>query len=374
MNRYTRIKDDEAFHAARELGVGASDIPTLAGLNKRWGQTPLTLWREKTGRAEGFAGNERTEWGNALEPLVLRRWVLNHYGHEAAQEFYRNATRADPVSSGPFKVKTEAFHPERRYCLAHADLVVDWGKELAALPANVAPKPHLVEAKTTGYFSGKRREGLAFEGYDPDDCSQFGVPDKVFMQVQWQMFCYGVESATVAVLIDTADYREYGPIIFDPRHVEKSLALAERFWHHVTTDTEPAPTSFADAVSIFPELANTTAMVSGEAEMEARRMIEEGRELKARAKGIDDKLEDIKAALAILAGGNTVLAASDGEPLAKLSTRTRESLTVMSAELKAKVKKRAELTPKEIEIVAIDAKLRELGCYRESAPWREVRY
>ena len=407
MNSYHKIRD---FHAARRLGVGASDIPTLAGLNKRYGQTPMTLWREKRGLAPTFEGNERTEWGNDLEPMVLRKFIANRYGQEVADDFLAQAIRGR--SSGPFKRKTEAVHPERKYCLSHADLLADGimviRKDGAGEDIETTDEPYLVEAKTSGLYSAKRREGVAFEGYDPDDRSQFGIPDKVFMQVQWQLYTYGVTEAWVVVLIDTADYREYGPIVYDPRHVEKSLAMVEKFWALVESGTEPTPATWGDVVSLYPDLVDLTAMVSGEAEMEARRMIAEGRELKERVKALEEKLDDIKMGLGILAGDtkaedgtvirtmNRVLNDSEGRKLATFRDQTKDSLSLGEwlTSATAKQKKRAAiekkvaegkqidpkdweaamLTEDEAKAVKLDAELRALGAYKTSEPYRVVTY
>lgn len=425
VNPYHRIKD---FHADRLRGVGSSDVATLAGLNKRYSnryawtakgalwpagrpegteetlpQTVRTLWLEKTGRVVQVADpekDERKEWGHELEPMVARKWIRRHYGDEAAMDYYRNATRAEPVSSGPFKVLTQAFHPERPYALAHADLLVDWNEEEL--------QPHLVEIKTSGFMAGKRRDMDPGSGYSEDDRSQFGIPDKVFMQVQWQLWVYGIQEATVAVLIDTADYREYGPVIYDPRHVEKSLALAQAFWALVESDTEPAPSTWDDVVSSYPDLENKTAMVSGEAEMEARKIVAEGWELKARKKDIDERLDDIKMALGILVGDqktedgkivrtmNRVLNASDGSTLAKFRDQTKDSLSLSAwlDEAEKKSKKYAammtkvaagkefseddwsavKLTMDEAQALRLDAELRALGAYKTSEPFRVVTY
>lgn len=420
MNSYHKIKD---FDAERLRGVGSSEIPILAGMTKKYfqdylwvktgqieslNQTVRTLWLVKAGRVVQVRDpkkDKRKMWGNHLEPLILREFIGPRYGDEVAHEFYRNATRAEPVSSGPFKTKVGAFHPQYKFAMAHTDLLIDGELDGVALPQLI------VEAKSSGFMAGKRREGAVFDGYDEDDLSQFGIPDKVFMQWQWQAFCFGVEEGYVCPLIDTADYREYGPIIYDPRHVEKSLALAERFWWHVEHDKEPAPQTWGDVLSVYPDLENKTAMVSGEAEMEARRMIARGADLKARKKAIEEELEDVKAGLGILAGDqrtedgklvrsmNTVLAASDGEPLAKFRDQTKDTLTLTTwlDSAKAKEKKLAaakkkweadklklseyqpivdecHLTEYEVHALKLDAELRALGAYKTSEPFRVVTY
>lgn len=401
MHKISRIKD---FHADRLRGVGSSDMVTLVGLNARFGQTPLTLWREKTGRAKGFEGNERTEWGNYLEPLILKKYVTDRYGPELGQEFYRNLTRSEPVNTGQLKIKTECWHPKAPFAMAHADLV------------DLTGTPVIVEAKSTGFYAGKRREGgKTFEGYDEDDTSQAGIPDKVFVQVQWQLFCYGITEALVAVLIDTSRYRTYGPIIADPRRQEEMLALAERFWWHVEHDKEPQPTTWDDVVSLSPTLEDASkALVGGDVELQALAMIDEGHKLKARREEIEERLEDIKMALGLLAGdveeveeggrrfkrwtgtAKKFLTTTSGDVLVRFRDQRRETLTMKAvmepiekklAKAASNAKKveagktvkpedieAATLTDADREVLALEAKLRALGCYRTSEAARIVTY
>ncbi len=368
-------------------------------------QSPLTLWREKRGLTvqvqEKKDGKDPIYWGKELEAMVLKRFIAGRYGDEAAADFLAGAIRGR--SSGPFKVKTEAIHPERRYCLSHADLLyvpLAWERP--------EDGPYLVEAKTSGLYSAKRREGVIFEGYDPDDRSQFGVPDKVFMQVQWQLYTYGLTEGWVVVLIDTADYREYGPIVFDPRHVDQSLALAEKFWGIVESGTEPTPITCGDVVSVYGTLEDKTAMVSGDEETKARQIVAKGRDLKARAKALDEELDDVKMALGILAGDvveeggtvrrtmNRVLNDSAGETIATFRDQTKDTLTLSDllgpiakkqakrATLEKKLAEGKEVDPakweestlsaQEERVLALDAELRALGAYKSSDPFRVVNY
>lgn len=368
MNRYTKIRD---FHGERDKGVGSSDIPALAGLYRNYGSTTLRLWEEKTGRASRWNGNQRTAWGKKLEGMVLREFIANRYGEDAADEFLTAKRRGRSI--GPFKTETEARHPERPYCLAHADLVVDGQMEWVDEPVpesdpewepglmvhhQVPGEPYIVEAKTSGMMGGKRREGVIFAGYDPDDLTAQGIPDAVFLQVQWQLYVYGVDTAYVAVLIDTADYREYGPIKADPRVQEKCLALAERFWRLVETDTAPAPETWDDVQRLFPHQTDTTAMIGGDDEARVREMIAEDKRLAASIKGLEECRDDIKNAVGILLGGNSVLASAEGQVLAKSSEQTRESVAL------GKVAKAAP---------DIEARLRELNLVTTTT-FRTVRY
>lgn len=422
MNRFTRIKN---FHADRLKGVGSSDMPILAGMYKHYTndytlvrtgetiklpQTALTLFRVKTGRVmqidrEPISGGRAPKrWGNRLEPLILMDHVTERYGEALALEFYRNATRAEPVSTGDLKIKTECWHPKYNFAYAHADLL------------DLINDPLLVEAKASGMMGAKRREsGGGLYGWDPDDTSQEGCPDPVLVQIQWQLFCYGMVEAIANPLIDTSDLRTYGPIIADPRRQEEMLALAERFWWHVEHDKEPQPTTWDDVVSLSPTLTDTTKIItSGETEMEIRAMIDEGTKIKERKKELDARLEKIKMGLGILAGdveeveedgkkiqrwtgtARKVLATMTGDTLATFRDGTKDTLTLSDLLGEVERKKKAglaldkkaakgkdvsneewdalELTPQEVEAVELDARLRALGAYKTSAPFRVVNY
>ena len=55
--------------AERAKGIGSSDAAAVMGLSPFL--TPYELWMQKTGRSEGFAGNEATKRGDILEPAIL---------------------------------------------------------------------------------------------------------------------------------------------------------------------------------------------------------------------------------------------------------------------------------------------------------------
>lgn len=352
MNKYWKIKD---FHRSRLLGVGSSEIPILAGLTKQWGSTPLTLYQDKKQLRERWTGNSRTEWGTKLEGLVLKEFISRRYGEDVGIEFLRNKMRG--ISCGAFKTNTEATHPERPHCLAHADLVFDgaenysFNTETGFYEPVGTFDPFIVEAKTAGMMSGKRREGKIFYGYDPDDLTAQGIPDSVFLQVQWQMYVYDVNFAYVAVLIDTADYREYGPIYSDPRVQEKCLALVEKFWDCVQKSIPPAPETWDDVQILFPDRKDETTMISGDEEQRVINMVERDKALATKIKDFEEERDEIKNALGILIGENSVLASGSGHVFATTSDQSRESLSL--ADLK-------KLAPE------IDEKVRKMNIVKKS--------
>jgi|GEM_PF-5700671 len=309
MNDFTYLKDIN-FEKGRRY-IGASDIPTLALLNVKYDQTPLTLWEQKTGRAEPFQGNERTKAGKELEPLVLK-WGLEKMDYENLNSLllsrYENKNKINTFHSF-----TEARHPDRPYLVAHADLI-----ETA--------DPFVMEAKTTGYFGGKRRDNVNI-GYDKDDLSGNGIPTRVYLQIQTQMLCYDIPVCYVSVMIDTGQHRLYGPISAHKKTQEKILALAERFQWHIEKDQPPEPKIWKDVIKLHPVIKKDSQSVLGGSELEkAIEMKERAKKLRAKQKDIKKELDDIKNAMGLLIGPNQYLMSADGQKIASVSQITKYNL------------------------------------------------
>lgn len=338
MYEYRKIKD---FHKTRATGVGASDIPVLALMRVKWGTTPYELWKIKTGREKPFSGNKYTYWGNELEGLVLKKYVAGIRDYETAFRFYTEYLRKRSYKE--FKVKTEFRHPEYHFALSHPDLLITGGElkirchrcgsvdlyksgvsiECSNSCGNIitAPAGQIIEAKSHSFFASKRDDDNPDFGYSNTDFSQNGIPADEFLQVQWQIFTAGIREGGLSTLLNTNDYREYGPVISDPRTQEKCLALAERFWWHVENDEAPKPETWADVQDMFPQPKETTAMISGEEELLARKMLEQWSKLSKGEKRIKAKKDDIKNALGLMIGENKVLTTAEGTKLASSWTQ-----------------------------------------------------
>ncbi len=316
MHNYRKIRD---FHGSRQSGIGSSDLPVLAGYTKRFGSTPYTLWLEKTGRERGFQGNNRTWWGTQLEGLILKEWISRRTDNATALAAYKAWLRGR--NYGPFAFNTECRHPEYPFAVAHADMLV-----LEPF-ADGDPENRIVEAKSSGFFAAKRGDDPNY-GYAREDHSADGIPAAVYLQEQWQLFVYDVPAADTAVLVDTADYREYGPAGYDKRTIEHALALAERFWWHVEHDEPPKPETWDDIQKMFPETEETTAVVAGEDELTVRGMLERDGKLQAREKALKEERGDIKNAIGLYIGENKLLTDASGQVLAKSGDRERESVSL----------------------------------------------
>jgi hypothetical protein len=311
MNDFTYLKDPE-FTQGR-FYIGASDIPTLALLNLKYDQTPLTLWEEKTGRAEPFQGNERTKAGKELEPIILKWGLkkLKDFSSEAWDSFL--VSRFNKLNDwlGHFSL-TEASHPTRPYVKSHADLIE-------------SSHPFIMEAKSTGYF-GTRKGNINY-GYDKDDLSANGIPSSVYLQIQTQMLCYGIDQTYVSVMIDTGQHRLYGPIAAHKKTQEKILALCERFWYHVEKDEPPKPELWKDILKLNPILdKQNKTVISGPELIKVEDMKERAKILREKKKKIDEELKDLKNAVGLIINKNAYLESATGDSLAKAFDVTRYML------------------------------------------------
>ena len=317
MTSYTRLRDIRASH----LGpvVGASEIATLALYNLRHGQTPATLWEEHTGRIAPRDLGEPGWWGLVHERSVLYRYIKDHFNDEQARAsisaFWRDR------SHGPFKIKTEFRRPlEHGTAIAHPDLLIE--APLLQRIIGRSMEPRLVQAKSHGYFTSRRKADPDF-GYDEEDRTQNGLPASVFLQEQWEMFCADLPEADVAPLIDTNDYREYGPVYRDAKTQEQALALAERFCWHVERDVAPDPEAWVDIVHRDPQMKEMSSIHPLEASVEFRGeqvtladMLASHGKAKGDERRALKRQEDIKCAIGVLLGGNEWLTTPEGQVIA----------------------------------------------------------
>ena len=139
MNPFIYIESDAHFHAQRAKGIGSSDIPVLAGLFRQWNKSPVTLWMEKTGRAEAFQGNEKTKWGNHLEPLVLREFLANRGKDIAGQVMADHHMRSKTYGKNGIEIHTSCQHPDYPFAAGYADYWPDTATAFAETsPANLS--------------------------------------------------------------------------------------------------------------------------------------------------------------------------------------------------------------------------------------------
>lgn len=141
-------------HELRKAYITASDVPAICGIDP-W-QTAGDVYCRKIGLADPDPGNENTEWGDDLEPAIIRR-ASRRLGVEVRHE--------------------PAWH------------VAENGIMAATLDAPLLPTGEVFEAKYRG-----SAEGWGDDGSDV-------VPESVLIQVHAQMICTKAQVAIVGALL-----------------------------------------------------------------------------------------------------------------------------------------------------------------------------
>lgn len=191
-------------------GIGGSQAAAALGVHPY--QSPISLWQELVGELPGFEGNERTRWGNVLEPVVRQEYVERH-------------GCAVHVPQGSLY----AAHSEARdWARATPDgIVVDadgGGRWLYGL-----------EVKTAGLRVADR---WGEEGTDE-------VPAEYLIQCQHYMAVTGLQRWDVAVLIGGQDYREYR-VDRDDEIIATIFEQVGRFWDDHVLARVPPPIDGTD--------------------------------------------------------------------------------------------------------------------------------
>lgn len=187
----------EAQRTARARGIGSSDAAAILGVDPH--KTAYDLWLEKTGRVPGFEGNEHTERGNLLEPVILQM------------------TEA--------KLGQKVVRPKSTYVrgILRANLDGQVEKSARGQP--------IVEAK-----SSIVRDGWGDPGTDQ-------IPDRTLVQVHVGMLCAEADVAHVARLHDWYHFSLYH-VTANGDLLHAIDEMTAEFWtKHVEADTPPPVTA-----------------------------------------------------------------------------------------------------------------------------------
>jgi len=185
------------WHAAREGGLGGSEIAAVLGLSPF--ESRFSLWHRKAGLLAPVQETPEMEWGKRLEPVIAAKFAECH--PEFAVErtgLWRNS--------------------ERPYQLGQPDR--DCGGE------DPGPDGPLLEIK-------QARWGEYWGEPGTDD-----IPVGYKAQTRWYMDCLGRRRCYVAVLIAPCDYREY-MVEWDEQDALLMRQEAEEFLATVTRNERP---------------------------------------------------------------------------------------------------------------------------------------
>ena len=172
--------DREAWLRARRASIGASEMPSVAGLSP-W-RSALDVWNEKVNGPGDRAMPSRARMGLVLEPALLGDYAARH-----GVQLERPASRR---------------HPDLRFITATPDALVKGTDEG-------------VQCKVVGHNSAHKWSD--------------GPPAYVLAQVQTEMAVFGLARVIVLAMIDSDEPQEW-PVDRDPETWGFLAELAERFW------------------------------------------------------------------------------------------------------------------------------------------------
>jgi putative phage-type endonuclease len=182
----------------RKTGIGGSDAAAAVGLNPY--MSPLELWLDKTGRADGLPRSDLADttspiyWGTLLEPIVA-------------------AVYTQQTGNRVRKVNAVLRHPTIPFMIANIDREIVGARDV-----------QILECKTAGEFGARLWRD--------------GVPEYVQIQVQHQLAVTGKSAAHVAVLL-CGQALEVHRIDRDDALIGRLVELEAAFWRYVETDTPP---------------------------------------------------------------------------------------------------------------------------------------
>lgn len=264
---------DEAWLAARNDGISASDVAAVLGFSEY--STPWEVWAEKVGlHPRDAVDNEAIRLGIELEP-----WLLDRAGRMLGI----------PVGRTPARLYA---HPSDPWQLASPD-----GE---AHPANASPFG--IEAKTAGLASGY---GI------PDGWSEARVPLGYEFQARWQMRIMGWDRVDIVGLVAGVGVRLW-PIERDDA-VETDMVMQVTEWRqtHIIQRVEPPVVARDNALmaQIWP--TPTEGVVDLTDDPDIDELLYEHRERKDRARDAKAAKDQVAAAIKRKLGPHEIAVANN---------------------------------------------------------------
>lgn len=337
MTPYWYIENN--FAEVRAGRIGASEVSSLLVNPDKpseslagYGQTALSLWRQKTGREEREPAGLAAEMGKWNEVKAIELFIrgIPEIGPAMAREYvesrmrYETALLSDPnrrasrYQSTPFKHNAQWYNDQ---FVVHPDGIFDGGDVVGAAygewadpkaglpytPTRIAhghtidlSEPFLIEAKTASYWSAKRRPEKPHSGFDTSLTGWQGIPLKYYVQIQFQLACMDVEMAYLPLLSDSATFNVW-EVRRDRKIGDDLIDLAGKFMWYVKNDTEPREMAINldDIISMYPKIEEDFRTVSGDDAATVIELARKARDASSQEKAWKEKKEDAQSALAV---------------------------------------------------------------------------
>lgn len=271
MAKVIHYPDRAQWLEGRKMGIGASEVPTIIGVNPF--QTPLQLWRRK----------------KEIDPPVEENFAMRagHYLEDAVAQFFAHETGAHIIqaSADDFIIIDEhkpflRVSPDRTY----------WKQGETHSERNKC----ILECKTTQME------------IDEDD-----LPMHWFCQLQMNLGVSGYKRGALAWLTMGREFG-YKFVDFDPQLFEWMVAQTTHFWeYNILQDVEPDMTEVADTLLKYPLHTAGKTIEADSTLVDTLRKLKEIKEEISALTSSKEKLEaDIKMAMndaeAIVKDGKTL--------------------------------------------------------------------
>lgn len=338
------------FNKSRGARIGSSDIPALIPHPLRpseslagYGQTAITLWEEKTGQRPRTPSGFAAEMGHYIEPKAIREFIRDVSANEpemnggrVAMEFFRgfmtyemeneltetgkknfSPERAGAIynSVTAFKHHTEAVTP---FGVAHADCVYipegNARKVKTQYDFTVDfTKPFIIEAKSAQYWAARRNDD-PYSGYDTSLKEWQGIPLKHYLQIQYQLALYEIDTAYLSLIYNTSE-KHYWQIRANKKHQSELVELAEKMKWHI--DKRKPPKELAmnadDIRKLYPEIKEDFCEISGDELQKAVEISRTYQKAAEQEKQWKARKEDAENAMAVLLKDNREITGRIGD-------------------------------------------------------------
>lgn len=193
MGKITKIKtaNRDEWKALRSGYIGGSDAAAVVGLNVF--SSPYSLWAEKTGKTQGFAGNLATEVGTYLEEFVAQKFAA------------------------------ETGEKVRRENQSYLNSDYPWA--IANIDRAIVGEDSGLEIKTTSEMNLKKFKGGEY-------------PANYYCQMVHYMAVTGKNRWYLAVLIGNREFRIF-TVERDEEEIAALMQAEKEFWNYVQTQTPP---------------------------------------------------------------------------------------------------------------------------------------
>lgn len=231
----------DAWLQKRTKGIGGSDVATVLGLNPY--KTPLSLWEEKTGKAEGSPAGEAAYWGTTLEDVVAKEFS-KRTGMKIQRVNFLLSTGEGGWMRGNIDraivneqiAKTVRVHKPEKATETGLMLSTDVGLECKTANAFMADK------------WGPSQEAEIVSG---NVVTEHQIPLYYETQIQWYMAVTGIKKFYVAVLIGGQDFRMY-EVRRDEDVIKAIVEKCHAFWFKkVLADVHPDPINADDIKKLY---------------------------------------------------------------------------------------------------------------------------